>query len=261
MTTDGSETRPASDPFDLTGQVIVITGASSGIGAGAASCLAARGARVVLAARRVERLEALAETLQEATVIPCDVADPEACQRLVDEAVAWGGRIDVLVNNAGAAAIAPAEDETVSSFEDIVRVNLTSVFALSTAAGRYMLDAGSGSIVNIASMFGLVGSGVVHQASYAASKGGVVNLTRELSAQWARRGVRVNAIAPGFFESEMTASMWEDEASVRWLRRRAPMGRRGEIAELEGPLVFLASSASSYVTGVTIPVDGGWTSV
>lgn len=250
-----------NDLFDVGGQVVVVTGASSGIGASIAADLSARGARVVLAARRIERLEERAAQLGDAVAIACDVTDPVDCQRLVDDAVAWGGRIDVLVNNAGGYAISPAEEETIDSFDRVMAVNLRSVFSLSTAAARHMLDAGKGSIINIASIFGLVGSGVVLQASYAASKGGVVNLTRELSAQWSRRGVRVNAIAPAYFDSEMTESMWDDEATMRWLRRQTPMGRRGELTEMHGPVVFLASDASSYVTGITLPVDGGWTSI
>lgn len=247
--------------FDVNGRVIVVTGASSGIGASIARCLAANGARVVVAARRLDRLQAMADSLPDALAVVCDVSNAEDCQNLIDRAVVWGGRIDVLINNAGAYTIRPAEEDTMEDFDHVMNVNLRSVFALSTAAGRYMLKEGTGSIINIASTFGLVGSGAIKQAPYAASKGGVVNLTRELSAQWSRRGVRVNAIAPAFFDSEMTTTMWDDEATMRWLRRQTPMGRRGELNELHGPVLFLASDASSYVTGITLPVDGGWTSV
>ncbi|MCD2195340.1 glucose 1-dehydrogenase [Actinomycetospora endophytica] len=250
------------DPlFDLTDRVVVITGASSGIGASAARCYAERGARVVLAARRKERLDELAAELPGSLPVPCDVGDPAACQDLVDRTLAEHGRIDVLVNNAGTHHIGPAEDESVETFRGVVDVNLNAVFALTRAAARPMLDAGRGSVITVASMFGLVGSGQVPQASYAASKGAVVNLTRELGAQWARRGVRVNAIAPAFFSTEMTTGMFSDEGAERWMRRQTPMGRAGELAELHGALVYLAADASSYVTGTTLSVDGGWTAV
>ncbi|NMO88269.1 SDR family NAD(P)-dependent oxidoreductase [Actinomycetospora sp. TBRC 11914] len=250
------------DPlFDLTDRVVVITGASSGIGASAARCFADRGARVVLAARRKERLDELAADLPGAVPVACDVADPDACAALVDRAIAECGRLDVLVNNAGTHHVGPAEDEPVETFSAVVDLNLTSVFALSQAAARPMLAVGRGSIITIASVFGLNGAGQVPQASYSASKGAVVNLTRELGAQWARRGVRVNAIAPAFFSTEMTTAMFDDEGATRWMRRKTPMGRAGELDELHGALVYLASDASSYVTGTTLPVDGGWTAV
>jgi NAD(P)-dependent dehydrogenase (short-subunit alcohol dehydrogenase family) len=251
-----------ADPlFDVTDHVVVITGASSGIGATAARCFAERGARVVLAARRQEKIAALAAELPNALAFPCDVTDPQACIELIESAFSAWGRIDVLINNAGSYTIGPAEEESVDSFRSVLETNLVAVFSLSQAAARKMLPAGRGSIINVASIFGLVGSGTIAQGAYSASKGGVVNLTRELSAQWSRRGVRVNAVAPAFFDTEMTTTMWDDEASVRWMRRQTPMGRHGELGELHGALIFLASAASSYVTGITLPVDGGWTSV
>ncbi|NMO91699.1 SDR family NAD(P)-dependent oxidoreductase [Actinomycetospora sp. TBRC 11914] len=250
------------DPlFDLTDRVVVVTGASSGIGASAARCFADRGARVVLAARRKERLDELAAELPGSVPVACDVGYPAECANLVDHTLATCGRIDVLVNNAGTQNVTPAEHETPEDFSSVLDVNLGSVFALSTAAARPMLAAGQGSIITIASIFGLVGAGQIPQASYAASKGAVVNLTRELGAQWARRGVRVNAIAPAFFATEMTTGLFADEAAERWMRRKTPMGRAGELDELHGALVYLASGASSYVTGTTLPVDGGWTAV
>ena len=250
------------DPlFDLTDRVVVVTGASAGIGASAARCLAGRGAKVVAAARRADRLEELVADLPGALPVVCDVTDPEQCQALVDRAVEVHGRIDVLVNNAGSHHIGPAEDETVETFSAVLDVNLTGVFALTRAAAAPMLAAGRGSVITISSVFGLVGAGQVPQASYSASKGAVVNLTRELGAQWARRGVRVNAIAPAFFSTEMTTAMFTDEGAERWMRRKTPMGRAGELAELHGALVYLASDASSYVTGTTLAVDGGWTAV
>ncbi len=169
----------------------------------------------------------------------------------------------MLVNNAGATTVVPAFEESVEQFEQALRVNLTAPFALACAAAQAMIEAGTGgSIVNVASILGLVGVGQIPQAGYAASKGGLVNLTRELAAQWGRRGVRVNAIAPGWFPTEMTEGrMFGDERAERWMRNRTPMGRGGAIDELDGALLFLASDMSTFVTGQVIAVDGGWLSV
>lgn len=247
--------------FDVAGKVVLISGASSGLGAEMARCMVERGAHVILTARRVDRIEEIAADLGSATAIGCDLTDDVQRARLVEEALDFNGRIDVLINSAAAANIQPAEDENVDTFRQIVDVNLVALYGLCHGVGRIMLGHGSGSIINVASIYGIVGSGQIPQASYSASKGAVVNLTRELAAQWARRGVRVNAIAPAYFESELTARMWRNEASLAWMRRNTPMGRAARLREFHGPLVFLASSASSYVTGVTLPVDGGWTAV
>lgn len=255
----------APDGFRLDGRVVVITGASSGIGEALAVGFAAAGARVVLAARRRERIEAVAARLGagggEAIGIACDVARAADVEALADAALAHFGRVDGLVNNAGVEGVVPAEDETLDDFRAVLEVNLVGAFHCAQRFGRAMLAQGSGSIVNVASIFGLVGVGQIPQASYVASKGGLVNLTRELAAQWARRGVRVNALAPAFFPSEMTAEMFDDERSRKWMRQRTPMGRPGRLEELVGPAVFLASDAASYVTGQVLAVDGGWTCV
>jgi NAD(P)-dependent dehydrogenase (short-subunit alcohol dehydrogenase family) len=245
-------------PFRLDGRVALVTGASSGLGARFARVLDAAGARVVVVARRADRLEALASELRDAVAVPTDLADPNAIERAAALALEATGRIDVLVNNAGMSEPAPAEEEPLELWHRILDINLTATFHLTQLVGRSMLAAGSGSVVNVASILGLVASGQIPQASYAASKGAVVNLTRELAVQWGRRGVRVNAIAPGWFPSEMTAEMFGDEASQRWIKRNTPMGRGGEPDELDGALLFLASDASSYVTGQVLAVDGGW---
>lgn len=244
--------------FSVDGKVAVVTGASSGLGERFARVLHAGGATVVVGARRVERLEALAAELGDRIVpVPCDVAIDDDCARLIDAA---GDRIDLLVNNAGIGGPVPAEHETLDRWRQVVDVNLTGLFALSQLAGRKMLEQRSGSIINIASVLGLVGSAPIKQAAYCATKGAVVNLTRELGCQWARKGVRVNAIAPGWFPSEMTNDdMFGNPDSMDFLVRNTPMGRGGAEDELDGALLFLASDASRFVTGVTIPVDGGWT--
>jgi NAD(P)-dependent dehydrogenase (short-subunit alcohol dehydrogenase family) len=250
-----------TDLFSLDGRVAVVTGASSGLGHRFARVLHDAGATVVVGARRVERLDELAGELG-ARVVPvaCDVTVVEDCERLVDAAAGVaGGRIDVLVNNAGIGEPVPAEEETLGHWRRVIDVNLNALFALTQLVARRMLAEGSGSIVNVASMLGMVASAPIKEASYCASKGAVVNLTRQLGCEWGRRGVRVNAIAPGWFPSDMTEEMFADGASMDFVGRNCPMGRTGEPGELDGALLFLASAASSYVTGVTIPVDGGWT--
>jgi len=165
----------------------------------------------------------------------------------------------VLVNNAGVGPPGPAEDEPLEQIEDVMAVNVTGLFHLSQLVGRHMIERRTGSIVNIASILGLVAAAPVKQASYCASKGAVVNLTREMGAQWARKGVRVNAIAPGWFPSEMTADMVDDQRSIDFVQSNCPMGRFGEQHELDGALLFLASDASTYCTGQILAIDGGWT--
>ncbi len=245
--------------FRLDGRVAIVTGASGGLGARFAKVLDAAGATVVVSARRAEQLEATAAGLNRGIAVVGDVTSASDRQTLVDAALAVSGRIDVLVNNAGIGTPMAAEDEPVDHFAQVVDVNLTSLFALTQLVGRQMIEQSNGSIVNIASILGLVAAAPIKQASYAASKGGVVNLTRELAVQWARKGVRVNAIAPGWFPSEMTTVMFEDPASQTFLQRNDPMGRGGEEHELDGALLFLAGDASTYVTGHTLTVDGGWT--
>lgn len=250
---------PVADLFRLDGRAAIVTGASGGLGERFARVLHAAGADVVIAARRTERLHQLANELDGALVVRCDVSNDDDLAVLVEQTIDAFGRIDVLVNNAGIGTPIAAEDEELSHFRQVVDVNLTALFALSQLVGRQMIEQGHGSIINIASILGLVASAPIKQASYAATKGAVVNLTRELAVQWARKGVRVNAIAPGWFPSDMTAEMFEAGPSQDFLRRNAPMGRGGEAHELDGALLFLAGSASTYVTGHILAVDGGWT--
>lgn len=256
-------TRPPSLPaelFTVDGKVAVVTGASSGIGEHIARLLAANGATVVAAARRMERLEALAADVEGVTAVVCDVADDEACAALVATTVERFGTVDVLVNNAGVSDAQPAIDEPMADFRYAVEVNLNACFLLSRLVAHPMREQGSGSIVNIASVHGFVGSAPNNQAAYAASKAGLVNLTRELALQWVRHGIRVNGVAPGYFATELTGEMIADESGSSWINRNTPMRRPGELHELDGAILLLASEAGSYITGQTIPVDGGWTS-
>jgi NAD(P)-dependent dehydrogenase (short-subunit alcohol dehydrogenase family) len=250
----------AASTADVTDRVVVVTGASSGIGAHLAHALAGRGALVVGTARRGELLGEVFADLdpQRTLVVPGDLTAEAFPHQLMLAARDRFGRIDALVNNAGASNIAPAEHETTEDFLRIVTINLVAVFACAREAFQHMVDTGGGSIVNVSSALGVVGIGRIPMASYCASKGGVINMTRELAAQWAARGVRVNCIAPGWFRSDLTDAMF-DARGLAYIQRTVPMGRAGELGELDEIVAFLASDASSYVTGQNFVVDGGWT--
>jgi NAD(P)-dependent dehydrogenase (short-subunit alcohol dehydrogenase family) len=245
------------DRFRLDGRVAIVTGASSGLGVAFAQALAEAGADVVLGARRVEKLNdtaAMVEALgRKALVVATDVAKPEDCDRLVAQAMETFGRVDILVNNAGVGTAVPATRETPDQFRTVIDINLNGSYFMAQACGRVMQPGSS--IVNISSVLGITTAGLP-QAAYASSKAGIIGLTRDLAQQWTgRKGIRVNALAPGFFASEMT-----DQYPPEYIGsqiHRAPLGRVGVAEELSAALIFLASDAGSYVTGVTIPVDGG----
>jgi NAD(P)-dependent dehydrogenase (short-subunit alcohol dehydrogenase family) len=251
------------DAFRLDGKTAVVAGASSGLGARFAEVLAAAGAQVVLGARREEKLEVLARRIREAggdaTGLRCDVTSEKDVEALISMATDRYGRLDVMVAAAGVAPDEDADPETPKSFRQVLDVNTTGVYMCARAAGRRMVLAGGGSIVNVSSISGLVAGDGRDTPSYAASKGAVVNLTRELAVRWAPSGVRVNSIAPGWFPSEMTQSTLSDVGGQTFVEERTPLGRPGGASELDGALLLLSSDASSYITGHTLVVDGGWT--
>ena len=245
--------------FRLDGKIAVVTGASSGLGDRFARVLDAAGARVVIAARRAERLQDLAGSLDDAIVVPADLSNADDRERLVATTLEQAGRIDVLVNNAGISGSVGIEDERLDEFRAVMELNVTAIWHLCKLARDALIADGGGSIVNIASMLGHVGSTPVKQANYCASKGAVVNLTRELALQFARKNVRVNALCPGWFPSEMTAELAGGEGGQRFIETNSPMPRMGEPHELDGALLLLASSAGTFITGHSLIVDGGWT--
>jgi NAD(P)-dependent dehydrogenase (short-subunit alcohol dehydrogenase family) len=250
----------AVDPlslFRLDGKVALVTGASSGIGERFARVLDSLGATVVVSARRVDRLEALASELRDGSAIACDVAEQGASAALVQQAVERHGRLDVVVANAGITEVTPASRETPARFAEVVNVDLVAPFELAQAAVPHLRAVGGGSIVNVASAAAFSVSPLLPQASYVASKTGLVGLTRELALQWARYGIRVNALCPGMFPSEMTQLLVDNEEIRAPFEAELAMKRIGEAHELDAALAFLASPASSYMTGQTLVVDGG----
>ena len=248
-----------TDYFRLDGLTVVVTGASSGLGERFARLVHAVGANVVIAARRADRLAALAAALPGSFVVAADLAQPDDRERLVAESLERFGVVDVLVNNAGIGGRVAIEDETLEQFRASMELNTTAVWHLSKLFAPAMIAKGGGSIINIASVMGHVASAPLKESHYCASKGAVVNLTRELAVQWARRGVRVNALCPGFFLSEMTAGMDTDPGSQKFITTNTPIPRLGHAHELDAALLFLAGNGSTFYTGQSLIVDGGWT--
>ena len=247
--------------FDLTGRTALVTGSSMGIGLALARGLAGAGARIVLNARDAGRLTAAADDLRatgaEVSALVFDVTDADAVREKVDAFEADQGSIDILVNNAGMQHRSPLEDFPVDTFDRLMRTNVNSAFYVGQAVARHMIGRGAGKIVNIASVqAALARPGI---APYTASKGAISNLTKGMATDWARHGLNCNAIAPGYFDTPLNAALVADPEFCAWLEKRTPAGRWGEVDELVGACVFLASDAASFVNGHTLFVDGGIT--
>jgi NAD(P)-dependent dehydrogenase (short-subunit alcohol dehydrogenase family) len=246
------------DLFRLNGRVVVITGASSGLGVGFAQALAEAGADVVLAARRVDRLVDTRKLVEaqgrRAVVVGADVVNPADCEQIVATAMHEFGRVDALVNNAGVGTAIPALQETPQQFQDVISVNLNGSYWMAQACAKVMKPGSS--IVNMSSILGLKSLGLP-QAAYASSKSAIIGLTRDLAQQWTgRKGIRVNALAPGYFQSEMTDQM-DADFLTNHVMGRILVGRLGQPHEINAALLFLLSDASAYITGVTLPIEGG----
>lgn len=251
------------DRFRLDGKVAVITGASSGLGVAFAVALAEAGADIALGARRADLLEQTCELIRNqgrrCVALATDVTSPADCAALVAEARRELGSVDILVNNAGTGGAAPALREAPEDINRILLVNVSGAYFMAQEFARACIEEEhGGSIINVSSVLALSGS-AIPQAAYSASKAAVLGLTRDLTMQWSGRyGIRVNSLAPSFFASEMTDPLLRSESGLAKVLAHTPMGRIGQTDELTGPLLLLASDAGSYITGVTLPVDGGW---
>lgn len=253
--------------FDLTGRVALVTGCSGGLGVQMAKALAQQGADLVIMARRYEKLLEVKQEIESAhgvKVLPiqCDVTNTEAVDKMVDEAIEKFGHIDIVVNNAGTGAITPAEDITDAQFENEMQIDLFGTFRVARAvAKKSMIPNKYGRVINIASMYGLVGNKIAPSSPYHAAKGGVVNLTRALAGEWGKYGITVNTICPGYFMTPLTKDTLTSEYFTNYAKSVIPLERYGEEGELDSAVVFLAADESRYVTGVALPVDGGYTCV
>ena len=252
--------------FDLTGQVAIVTGASAGLGLQMAKAFANQGANLVLLARRMNLLEENARIIHEefgVEVLPfaCDITDTERVKEAVKATMDKFGRVDILMNNAGTGAVANAEEITDEQFKKELDIDLFGTFVCSREFGKEMIKAKYGRIINIASMYGLVGNMIVGSAPYHAAKGGVVNLTRALAAEWGKHGITVNSICPGYFYTDLTTETLDSEFFQAIAKRSIPIERYGKSGELDTCALFLASPASTYVNGQNIAVDGGYTCV
>lgn len=253
--------------FDLEGQVALVTGASGGLGVQMAKALANQGATIVVCARREQKIQEVAEAINKEFGVDtwyyrCDITDTQNVNEMVDAILEKYGRIDIVINNAGTGAVAPAEDITDEQFDNEMEIDLFGTFRVARAvAKKAMIPAKYGRVINIASMYGLVGNKVAGSAPYHAAKGGVVNLTRALAAEWGKYGITVNSICPGYFYTPLTQETLDSDFFQANAKTMIPEERYGNEGELDTAAIFLASPASSYVTGVQLPVDGGYTAM
>ena len=253
--------------FDLSGRVAVVTGCSTGLGVQMAKALANQGCSIVAVARRQNLIDEVAVQIKEeygveTLAVRCDITDTDMVNAMVDTIMEKFGRIDVLINNAGTGAVAPAEDITDDQFANEMNIDLFGSFKVAReVAKKAMIPAKYGRIINIASMYGLVGNKIAGSAPYHAAKGGVVNLTRALAAEWGKYGITVNAICPGYFYTPLTKETLDSDFFQQNAKTMIPEERYGNEGELDTAAVFLASPSSSYVTGVNLPVDGGYTAM
>ncbi|MGF0144732.1 SDR family NAD(P)-dependent oxidoreductase [Sharpea azabuensis] len=253
--------------FNLKDQVALVTGASAGLGVQMAKALASHGAKIVALARRKEKVEAVAKSISEefgveAIGLQCDITDTKRVDEVIEDVLSRFGHIDILVNNAGTGAVGNAEDITDQQFENEMNIDLFGTFKMARAvAKKAMIPAQYGRIINIASMYGLVGNKIAGSSPYHAAKGGVVNLTRALAAEWGKHHITVNAICPGYFYTDLTRETLNSDFFQQNAKTMIPLERYGEEGELDTAVLFLSSPMSSYVTGVNLPVDGGYTAM
>jgi 2-deoxy-D-gluconate 3-dehydrogenase len=260
MSREIAPTNGILNQFNLTGKVAMVTGASRGIGQALAMALAEAGADLVLVARTKDALDRTASCVDAlgrgALAVPADISRVSAIQQVVDAAIDRFGRIDILVNAAGTQARKPIVDVAEDDWEKVNSLNVKAVYFVSQAVARHMIGRGKGKIVNICSLTSSIG--IRNTSVYGAAKGGVLALTRAMSTEWSGQGINVNGIAPGYFKTEMTRPLYEDPQRNQWVLDRTPMGRWGDVSELKGVVVFLASAASDFLTGQMINMDGGW---
>ena len=251
--------------FSLKGRVVVVSGASSGLGAQMALGYAAQGADLVITARRLEKLEALATEIRKMGVkclpLRCDVTDPKLVNEVAAAVEKEFGKVDVLVNCAGSAKNAGVLNMTDEEWDFTISTDMSSVFYVTRAFANIMKKNNYGRIINIASMYGMVGNTAIDTVAYHASKGGVINMTRAVAAELAKYNITCNAICPGYFATELTEDTLKTESFQAYMKATVPLGRYGKAGELNAAAIFLASDEASYVTGVILPVDGGYTAV
>jgi|SRR5450759_2701936 len=260
MSNEREANRGILGKFSLAGKVALVTGASRGIGQALAMGLAEAGADMALVARTREALDETASRARElgrrALAMPADISRTAVIHDVVDRVITEYGRMDILVNGAGTQARKPILEMTEEDWDTVTSLNLKAVYFCSQAVAPHMIKQGSGKIINVCSLTSSIG--IANVSAYSASKGGVLSMTRSMAVEWSRHGINVNAIAPGYFKTEMTKRLYEDPERNQWILGRTPMGRWGDLSDLKGTVVFLASAASDFITGQLVNVDGGW---